>query len=211
MTPSLDVMVIEARRGAATAAVDALEAAGHRALTCQEPDAPAFPCRAVTTPGDCPLAAGPDVALVVRPRVAPEPTAREAGVACALRAGVPLVEAGPSILDPYEPWLAGRARDDVVGACEAAADAALDDLRRRIMTLVRPVLAIAGVPAPPSVCQIHYAGPRLRVHFELAAPVSDAVRNALGVRVLDAVRAGNRTFGTVDVSVSGGAGEALAP
>jgi len=34
-------------------------------------------------------------------------------VSCAIRAGVSVVEHGSDILDPFEPWLAGRVGDDV--------------------------------------------------------------------------------------------------
>jgi hypothetical protein len=123
---ALDILVIESHRGTATDAAHALEAAGHRVGRCHDPDSRGFPCRGVVDPSSCPLAARPDLALLVRSHVEPRPTPLEQGVSCALRAGVPLVEAGPATLDPYDPWLAARVRwaDDVVGACEAVASAA---------------------------------------------------------------------------------------
>src|SRR4029450_7305190 len=113
----------------------------------------AFPCRAVIDPADCPLDDRPDVALLVRDRIT-EPAARDQGASCAIRAGIPLVMAGPPALDPYEPWLAGRvegADGDVVAACEAARIAALGAVRRRIFTLVRPSLG-AG---PRGMCDVN--------------------------------------------------------
>lgn len=103
---------------------------------------------------ECPPARHTDVALVARPRVAPRPTALEQGATCAIRAGVPLVEAGPAALDPYEPWLADRVDDDVVAACEAASDAALGELRRQILRLAAPILHGAGILASQAVCRI---------------------------------------------------------
>jgi hypothetical protein len=112
MTQSLDVMMIESRRGVAAWAVHALEAEGHRIRRCHDEDSSGFPCRGVIDPADCPLAAHADIALLVRDRVAPHPTALEQGATCAIRAGVPLIEAGPITLDPYEAraaelWAAG--------------------------------------------------------------------------------------------------------
>ncbi len=89
MTAELDVLVIESHPGAAAAATDALEAAGHRTATCHPAGAEAaFPCRAVIDPADCPLDDRPDVALLVRDRIT-EPGARDQGASCAIRAGIP--------------------------------------------------------------------------------------------------------------------------
>src|SRR3546814_9180958 len=63
-----------------------------------EPGEPAFPCKGLVDPSSCPLEGHIDVALLVRPRIAPRPTAVEDGVTCALRAGVPLVEDRKSVV-----------------------------------------------------------------------------------------------------------------
>jgi len=121
MTENMDVLVIESRRHYADQAVATLEAAGHRVLRCFDPGDEGFPCRGVTRPDECPIDRGVDVALVVRPRVAPQPTPLETGVSCALHAGVLLVEKGTASRDPFDPWLARRVGDEgVVAACEAA-------------------------------------------------------------------------------------------
>jgi hypothetical protein len=203
-TRSLDVLVIESERGAADAAVRNLEAAGHHTISCHGEADAAWPlCRAVADPADCPLLLHPDVALLVRRRVAVRPGGLEQGATCALRAGVPLVEAGPAPLDPYEPWLAGRVEPngDVVACCEAASASALDVLRRRILHLVRPALAAAGVAGPEVGCRIDPRGAALHVHFDVPAAVGPGLRQALAVRVLDAVRAGRQTYAEVTVSV----------
>jgi len=205
MTAELDVLVIESHPGAAAAATDALEAAGHRTTTCHPAGAEAaFPCRAVIDPADCPLDDRPDVALLVRDRIT-EPGAREQGASCAIRAGIPLVMAGPSALDPYEPWLAGRvegADRDVVAACEAARIAALGALRRRILTLVRPSLAAARIAMADVTCGIEPRGMGLHVRFDVLAPVPAGLRQTLAVRTLDAVRGGRRPYEHVSVSVN---------
>jgi hypothetical protein len=103
MTKPLDVLVIESHPGAAAEAVQALEAAGHHVHRCYDDHSHGFPCLGVIDPAECPLARRTDVALLVRRRVAPGPTALEQGATCAIRAGVPLVEAGPEPLVPSSP------------------------------------------------------------------------------------------------------------
>jgi hypothetical protein len=125
MTGALDVLLIESSPHAGAAAAAELKAAGHRVHRCFRPGACGFPCVGVTHPSACPIDRGIDVALLVRPRVNPRPTQLERAVSCVIRARVPLVEYGPSILDPYESWLAARAEGRVTDACvEAAASAA---------------------------------------------------------------------------------------
>ncbi len=203
MSRPLEVLVVESRHGVADAAVRTLEAAGHHVATCYDRDSRGFPCRGLVDPEACPLVAQPDVALVVRDRVAPKPMPLEGGVVCALRAGLPVVESGPAPLDPYEPWLAARVGGDVdvVAACEAASAAALDALSRRILDLTAPILTGAGVPPGRSRCRVEPDGLGLRVRFALPLAVGIRVRHALAVRVLDAVRGAGRTYGRVDVVV----------
>jgi hypothetical protein len=201
MTRPLDVLIIESHRGVAASAVDGLEAAGHHVHRCHDDDSDGFPCRGVTDPAGCPLARHMDVALLVRHRVAPRSTPLEQGVACAVRADVPVVEDGPAALDPYEPWLAARVDGDVVSACEAATDAALGDLRREVLRMADPILSGAGIPAGQALCHIEPETTRLGVRFDLPVAVTPAVKQALAVRALDAVRAAGRTYGPVEVSV----------
>jgi hypothetical protein len=201
MTKPLDVLVIESHLGAAASAVHALEAAGHHVHRCHDDDSHGFPCRGVIDPAGCPLARHIDVALLVRRRVFPRPTALEQGATCAIRAGVPVVEAGPAALDPYEPWLAARVEGDVVGACEAATDTAIGELRLDILRLAAPILFGASIPASQTACRIEPEMTRLHVQFDLPVAVAPAVKQALAVRVLDAVRGAGRTYGPVEVSV----------
>jgi hypothetical protein len=202
MTKPLEVLVIESHRGAAAAAVHDLEAAGHHVQRCYDEDSSGFPCRGIVVAAQCPLAGHTDVALLVRSRVAPHPTALEQGVTCAIHAGVPLVEAGPAALDPFELWLTARVDDDVVATCEAACDAALGELRREILRLVAPVLFAAGIAADRAACRLEPEATSLNVRFDLPVSVSPAVRQALAVRVLDAVRGSGRTYGPVQVAVT---------
>ena len=202
MTRPLDVLVIESRSGAAGEATRALESAGHHTVTCyRSRDRAAFPCRAVLDPADCPLDAGADVALLVRARNA-DPGPREQGASCAIRAGVPLVEAGPSVLDPYEPYLARRVESDVVAACEATHAAELTALRQHVLDLVRPVLAAAHVLIAEVTCRIEPLGRALHVRFGIPGPVPPELRQVLAVRTLDALRDGRRHYDDVSVSVN---------
>jgi len=201
MTRPLDVLVIESHPGVAASAVHALETAGHHVHRCYDDDSLGFPCRAVVDPAECPLARHTDVALLVRGRVAPRPTELEQGASCALRAGVPLVEQGPDALDPFEPWLAARVDESVVATCEAASDAALGELRREILRLAAAILSNAEIPASRARCRVEPGATRLRVRFDLPAAVAPGVKQALAVRVLDAVRGAGRTFGPVEVTV----------
>ena len=120
----LNVMVLESERGAADQAARELTEAGHVVLRCHEPGASAFPCRGIEDQSTCPLRShAVDVALTVRSRPRSQPAPQEDGVRCALMHRVPLVVAGPSVLDPYEQYEArvlDRA-DDVVAACEEVA------------------------------------------------------------------------------------------
>ncbi|HET6951730.1 MAG TPA: hypothetical protein VFI47_15210 [Acidimicrobiales bacterium] len=205
MTRALDVLVIESHRGAAAAAVQALEAAGHHTLRCHDADSKGFPCRGVVDTADCPLEATPDVALIVRKRIDPGPTPLEHGASCAIRAGIPLVELGPPQLDPFEPWLDARVDDasDVVATCEAVGGAADRDLRASILRMASPVLSGLGVPEHDIACRVESENTRLRVHFDLPVSVGPGVEQALAVRVLDALRSGGRTYGAVGVLVHG--------
>lgn len=207
MTTPLDVLLIEAHPGDGAVDSDRLVAAGHRVHRCwsersdagwRTRDRGGSLCVGVTA-GSCPVDRGIDVALVVRGRVTPRPTAAEAGASCALRSGIPVVEDGPETLDPFEPWLAARAGEDVVVACEEAVQLGLDPLRPEIVARTSQVLAGAGVDPRQVQVAFELEPPRLTVRLRGPA-VSAAVEQALGVRVLDAVRAARRTFGQVDVS-----------
>jgi hypothetical protein len=99
-----------------------------------------------------------------------------------------------------------RRRDIVVadshqGATAAPSDTSLAELGREIMRRAAPVLRGAGIDTYSTVCRLEPAPTRLNVRFEVPAAVAPATKQALAVRVLDAVRSAGRTFGAVDVSV----------
>jgi hypothetical protein len=203
MTERLDVLVVESSPRAGAAAVAALEASGHRVHRCHDDDHRGFSCRGMTEDQGCPVEQGIDVALLVRSRVMPKPTAFEDGVRCAIRAGVPLVEDGPEVLDPFAPWVADRLEPgaDVVGAVEAAVDNGFDPLRRRIEARIAPLASSIGVEPTAVRSRIERVGSSLEVHLDLPVAVPKSAAQALAVRVLDAVRTMGRTIGNVDVFV----------
>ncbi len=196
---ALDVLVIESSPGAARHDADQLEAAGHHVHRCYEPGEAGFPCRAVADPAACPIEDGVDVGLLVRRRVTPRPTEHEQGVTCILRAGIPLVEHGPPALDPYDGYVTRRADDEVTAACEDAAEQGYDALRESIDIRIGRLIAMAGHTADAVTVTFSRRGVDLRIEL-VGPPVSTALRQALAVRVLDALGATGRTYGRVDVA-----------
>lgn len=204
MTRSLDVLVLEHRHGAARAAVDELEVAGHRVHTCHEPGRSAFPCRGVVDPASCPLEGPVDVALVVRHHTHPTTSALESGVSCAIRLGVPVVEDGPIALDPFAPWITARVgTDSVINTCERAVDLAHDPVLADIAHRCARLLLDHGLDPAVLTGALELAWPRLKVHLSVSAPTTPGLREAIAVRALDAVRTGRRSYGTVNVHVDG--------
>src|ERR687897_2250511 len=116
----MDVLVLETHPGASDSAIDELTDRGHRVSRCHQRGRPAFPCRALEGREPCPLAdPGIDVAVTIRAHPGTRPALSEDGVACALRARVPLVVGGRVAFNPYEEWADEVVEDgDVVGACE---------------------------------------------------------------------------------------------
>lgn len=184
----LDVLVVEAEPDIGIPASRALVEAGHRVHRCHEPGQPAFPCTAVTKPGSCPLEGPIDVTLLVREHSYPHPTAAEGAVVCALRAGVPVVEDGPELLDPFTQFISVRAEGDPVAACEGAAEHRWDDLASLVVGRGREVMVAHSVGDVALSCRITGDGDTLRVHLSTATPVGPRVEQALAVRAFDVVR-----------------------
>jgi hypothetical protein len=199
MPDSLAVMLVESGLSAVNGAAATLEAAGHRVHRCFQPGDRGFPCVGVTDPAACPIVHGVDVVLLVRRRVNPRPSLLEGGVGCAIRAGVPIVEDGPAILDPFEPWVTVRADGDVAEACVEAVGKGFEALRHDIVGRTARLIDAAGLDPVSVECTVAMDFPRL--HIRLSGPrVGKRLEQALAVRVLDAVRASGRTYGEVDVS-----------
>lgn len=202
MTRPLDVLVLESRRGGARFDVEELEASGHHVHRCHEPGDPSFPCRGVTDPSDCPLDGPMDLALLVREHIAPDPSFLEAGVACAIRAGVPVVEDGSRLLDAFGPWITSRVvGDSVAVTCERAFDLAYEPIVTDVLRRCSPLLDAAGIDPSKVTCRIELVWPRLHVYVDVPGTVARGVREALAVRALDAIRAARRSYDTVNVHV----------
>jgi hypothetical protein len=145
---TLDVLLLEAGPGDGTTDALHLEDAGHHVHRCFDAHTAGsvhpsgwVPCRALTA-GDCPLDGSIDVALLARRGVTPRPGPREAGVRCAVRSGVPIVEDGGDLLDPFAQWISRRTDDiGVVAACEAAATEAFAPVVDRLRTVSSVLLA----------------------------------------------------------------------
>jgi hypothetical protein len=195
----MDVMLIENRPGAGDPSAAALVAAGHRVHRCHDHTEDAFPCRGVIDDSACPLSRGAQVALLVRQGVTPRPTAFEQGVHCALRAGLPVVEEGAAVLDPYGPWLAGRADGDPVGACARAVDGAFAPLHAELAAATSDVITDDG--ADPADVAWRVESTPERLHLLATGPdLSPAARSRLAVRALDVVRRRGPAHQRADVS-----------
>jgi hypothetical protein len=199
---SLNVLVLESDRGAATDAVADLQAAGHNVLRCHDGEAPAFPCRALTDEG-CPLRHNiVDVALTVRRRPRSQPAPQEDGVTCALRTHVPLVVAGAATLNPYEDLATVIGNDlvDIVSACERAAAAPLrahTGAALRALTTVFEKNDVGDVTARVVVHRRHG-----QLHVDVTSPqaLPQPVQNIAAVQIIAALRALDPDARGIDVS-----------
>jgi hypothetical protein len=193
-------MLVESKPGVGEAHRRALQAAGHRVHRCNEPRSRSFPCNGLLPDGECPLDVGAKVALLVRDHVDPRSSPYEVGVRCAVRAGLPVVEAGPELLDPFDAVMTTRVPPGDVAAAVDAVENAEEPLVADIRARVHGVLRSVGIDPGAFDCRLVYDFPRMHVVLE-GPPVGCATAHAMSVRVLDAVRASARTYGAVDVSV----------
>jgi hypothetical protein len=205
MTHSLDILLIENEPEAGLHSASVLDAGGHRVHRCYprgrqataaSSDGTAI-CVAVTD-GACPIEREAiDVAVVAGRQSEDRPGLTAAGVTCALRNHIPLV-ADDSCTGTFGARLSGRANGDVVAACVRALEDAHADLRADILTRIAPTIAAEHLDMSRIGCRVTADGHRLTVTVT-GPPTSRSVQQALGVRVLDAVRSAGRTFGQVDV------------
>lgn len=202
MGTPLSVMVLESHPGSANRAVSKLTDRGHTVRRCHEPGRPSFPCNGLGGGPGCPLDGEVDVALVVRRGVSPRPTADEDGVTCALRAGLPLVEDGSDLLDPYAPLLTARvwASDDVSDVVERATAESLAPMERELEDALGPFLRSAGREPGSVRVRAEASGRHLVLH--LSGPELDGTLGGLlGVRASDRARQGPRRWDAVEVTI----------
>lgn len=188
MTTPLQVLLLESHPDQGSAVAGELAAAGHTVLRCHEAGGPAFPCVGVDDELRCPLRGSVDVTIDVRRPGATEPTSREDGVACSIRAGVPVVEAGGTLPSPFAPWtITAAADDDLAEACAAAAAGAYDGLAAAILDRLADVAARHGVEAGRLRCTVTSEWPVLRVRLS-GPPLPQRAQQAFAVRAHDVLR-----------------------
>jgi hypothetical protein len=160
---------------------------------------------ALDTDGRCPIDGGIDVVVLVRAPLEAVATHLETGALCARRAGIPIVEQGPEHPDPWSTWVEVRLdhdSDDLGLIAAAAAGRADAPVRAAICRTLAPLLQAAGMDHTAITCRIERVGTGMAVHVALPMPADARLRSAIGVRVLDALRAtATRTLGSVDVYV----------
>jgi hypothetical protein len=187
---SMRVLVMDSHPGSAGPATDTLLADGHDVIRCRDQFTPNQPC--LGHEGACPIdESRVDVALDVRGRPLPRPTAGEHGVVCASRAGIPVVISGQVAFQPFETLttveLTGTS--GVTSACEAAVAAADRSERRAVAEAVQSATGLAA--------EVERTNEDVLVTVHGAA---DAGRAA--VRAHQAVRSVDRTARTVTVRTS---------
>jgi len=176
-----------------------LTAAGYDVRRCIE-GGTSFPCVGIAG-GTCPLdlEGGLDVAIDVRQHPWPHPTLREAGVTCALRAGVPLVVfARPG--HPFEELatLTAHGANNVADRCERAIDLALQPIRDAVAAEVRAVFANHDADSPFAV---HVDRRRGRLHVRITTGAPSGVRAMAATRAAVAIRRLDRATSIMEIEV----------
>jgi hypothetical protein len=196
------VLALEAEAGAADAAIEDLTARGHEVSRCHEPGRPSFPCRALEGRGACPLAEpGIDVAVTVRDHPGTLPSLGEDGVACALRARVPLVVAGRAARNPYEDWADAVVEDgDVVGACERVVAAPTRAHTHVAQLALRDALRRRAGSAGGAEAAVWRDHRRLRVRLDGVDHVDGSVRGLVAAEVATALRDFDSHAPGIDIS-----------
>jgi hypothetical protein len=203
MGTSLNLLVLESHAGVADHSIEALEAAGHRVHRCHD-GGRAFPCVGVTSPHECPIDRHVDAALLVRRGVAPATTPLEDGVPCALRAGIPVVEDGTDLLDPYAEHITTRVTtgESVVDACERAVVESMQPLEADVAAALVPFLEANGMHAGEVGVRLEPLGELLRIHLD-AVGLPPMLVGQLSVKAVDTVRTMRRSWSTIEVTTAG--------
>ena len=164
---------------------DVLTSAGHEVVHCHEAGAPAFPCAGLTDDG-CPLEGHGeiDAAVAVRDDAAPQPTAEESGVTCAIRAGLPVVVLGPDGPNPFADWTEPcAAADELPAAIDRAVEATAARRAAPMRDEVLRVLVTEGVDAGEVQVQVVREGDTAQVMIRTEHPLDEKVANTVATRV----------------------------
>ncbi|MCZ7536994.1 MAG: hypothetical protein M5T61_14555 [Acidimicrobiia bacterium] len=121
------VLVTGTDRWATDRAARVLAKSGCEVLRCHDDDVATGSCYALEPDRVCPLDSGFDVAVTIRPRPLPRPTISEFGAVCAHRAGMPVVVAGNTVLNPFAQIAAAvTSEDDLMTTVARVADSVED-------------------------------------------------------------------------------------
>jgi hypothetical protein len=195
------ILVLESDFGTAIRYEDALRAAGHDLVRCHEPGAPAFPCAGVVDHSTCPLDEGAvDAAILVRDPIAERPSAREAGVACAIRARVPVLEPATDEHDPFAGYVE-RVEGDLVAAVELAVRRPSAGHAAAIKERLLATPPAAGIDPDSVVVTAQRDGRALGVVIDLPADAPGDLRTAAAAWTVGAARAYDPTLQTIDVTL----------
>lgn len=194
------VLVLESDPGIAAASERALLEAGHEVVRCHEPGAPSFPCAGVPDHHGCPLDGGRvDVALLVRDPIVERARVREAGVACAIRARVPVLEMGDSSAhNPYAGFVE-EISGDVVGAVELAGRGPSQGHAEAVLRHLQAAAEGQGIDPTGLEVTAWRRGNRLRVEVDVPAGADERLRGAASSWTVTAARAYDPNLATIDV------------
>ena len=195
------ILVLETDPGTARSYENALAGAGHEVVRCHDAGAPAFPCHGVTGEG-CPLDhAAVDAALIVRDPIASRATAREAGVSCAIRARIPVLE--PTAEGSWPSPFAGYVESfdgDVVTAVEDAVRRPSEGHAAAIRAHLMRSPAASGLSETDIPVLARRDGRRLRVEVGIP-PSHPALREAAAAWAAAAARTYDPGLQVIDVSL----------
>jgi hypothetical protein len=175
-------------------------------VRCHPADGPGFPCAGLTAEG-CPLdhARPVDVAIAVREHAAAPPSADEAGVTCAIRAGVPVVVVGPPGPDSFASWAEPcHAPDDVADACGRAIDAAAERRAAPLTAEVRRLVDLRGVDVGEVSVSVHRHGDDARISVHTERPLPPGLASTVAMRVHAVDLRGTWPTTRLDIGVSSG-------
>ena len=197
----MNVLVNEAEPGAADHEIELLESAGHQVLRCHRREDGPFPCVGLRPDGKCPLHdPGVEVAVTVRTQPRSRPSPFEDGIACALRARVPVVVSGNVFLNPYEDFgVEVIEGEHIVGAVERVAAAPSPGHSRVATDALRDAL---GADRDDVIATVSRARSGLRVVLETDPTIDRAEVKAVAPRVIAALRDYDRDAPRIDVNLA---------
>jgi hypothetical protein len=200
----MDVLLLETDVDRGHDVAGCLTVAGHRVWRCHHDGDPAFPCRALAT-GTCPIDdPGIDVAVTVRKPHAVDPTPTEDGVACALRARVPLVVVTEGE-NPFRDYARAVVTGDATATCEEVLAAPSPRHSSVASAALGEALARHAPPAASAVPEatVHRDSAGLRVQLDGLDHLDTRTRGMIVTRVVAALRAFDRAAPSIDVATSG--------